>query len=116
MRSFFRIAFVLAPVFLDVQPTFPQGVADTLYREHVEYEDGKISVDFDQIPLAVALNAIQIKTGLQITVPPATESKLLNLRLSRLPALRQLRPHPRRPRAMTNPNRCSTTRLRPRPP
>ena len=85
MRSFFRIAFVLVPVFLDVQPTFPQGVADTLYREHVKYEGGKISVDFDQIPLGVALNAIQIKTGLQITVPPATESKLLNLRLSRLP-------------------------------
>ncbi|HUR44492.1 MAG TPA: hypothetical protein VMZ27_01355 [Candidatus Saccharimonadales bacterium] len=60
-------------------------MADILYRESVEYEDGKISVDFDQTPLGVALNAIQIKTGLQITVPPATESKLLNLRLSRLP-------------------------------
>ena len=85
MRSFFRIAFVLAPVFLDAQPAFPQAIADTLYRESVEYEDGKISVDFDQTPLGVALNAIQVKTGLQITVPPATESKLLNLRLSRLP-------------------------------
>ena len=62
-----------------------KDVADTLYRERVEYEDGKISVDFDQTPLGVALNAIQIKTGLQITVPPTTESKLLNLRLSRLP-------------------------------
>ena len=85
MRSFLRIAFVFAPVFLDAQPAFPQGVVDTLYRERVEYEDGKISVDFDQTPLGVALNAIQIKTGLQITVPPATESKILNLRLSRLP-------------------------------
>lgn len=85
MRSFFRIAFVLVPVFLDVQPAFPQVMADTLYRESVEYEDGKISVDFDQTPLGVALNAIQVKTGLQITVPPATESRLLNLRLSRLP-------------------------------
>ena len=73
------------PVFLDAQQAFTQDVVDTLYRERVEYEDGKISVDFDQTPLRVALNAIQIKTGLQITVPPTTESKLLNLRLSRLP-------------------------------
>ena len=85
MRSFLRIAFVFAPVFLDAQQAFTQGSVDTLYRERVEYEDGKISVDFDQTPLRVALNAIQIKTGLQITVPPTTESKLLNLRLSRLP-------------------------------
>ena len=85
MRSFLRIAFVVVPVFLDAESAFPQGVVDTLYRERVEYEDGKISVDFDHTPLGVALNAIQIKTGLQITVPPATESKILNLRLSRLP-------------------------------
>ena len=85
MRSFLRIAFVFASVFLDAQQAFTQGSVDTLYRERVEYEDGKISVDFDQTPLRVALNAIQIKTGLQITVPPTTESKLLNLRLSGLP-------------------------------
>src|SRR5215475_2844916 len=85
MRSFLRIAFVLAPMLLDFQPAFPQVIADTLYREYVEYEDGKISLDFDQTPLGVALHAIQLKTGLQITVPPATESRLLNVRLSRLP-------------------------------
>jgi hypothetical protein len=85
MRSLSRIGFALALAFLNVQPAFPQLIADTLYREWVEYEDGKISVDFDQTPLGVALNAIQVKTGLQITVPPATESKLLNLRLNRLP-------------------------------
>ena len=85
MRSLSRIGFALALAFSIVQQAFPQTIADTLYRERVEYEDGKISVDFDQTPLGVALNAIQIKTGLQITVPPATESKLLNLRLSRLP-------------------------------
>ncbi len=85
MRSLSRIGFALALAFSSVQPAFPQTIADTLYRESVEYEDGKITVDFDQTPLGVALNAIQVKTGLQITVPPATESKLLNLRLSRLP-------------------------------
>jgi hypothetical protein len=85
MRSLSRIGFALALAFSSVQQAFPQTIADTLYQESVEYEDGKISVDFDQTPLGVALNAIQIKTGLQITVPPTTESKFLNLRLSRLP-------------------------------
>jgi hypothetical protein len=85
MRSPSRIGFALALAFLNIQPAFPQLTADTLYRENVEYEDGKISVDFDQTPLEVALNAIQAKTGLQITVPTATESRFLNLRLSRLP-------------------------------
>jgi hypothetical protein len=85
MRSLSRIGFALALAFSSVQQAYTQTIADTLYRESVEYEDGKISVDFDQTPLGVALSAIQIKTGLQITVPPATESKLLNLRLSRLP-------------------------------
>jgi hypothetical protein len=85
MRSLSRIGFALALAFSSVQQAFSQTIADTLYRESVEYEDGKISIDFDQTPLGVALNAIQVKTGLQITVPPATESKLLNLRLSRLP-------------------------------
>lgn len=85
MQIFSKIGFTLAISFLGVEPAFPQAVEHSLYGERVEYEDGKISVDFDQTPLGVALNAIQIKTGLQITVPPATESKLLNLRLSRLP-------------------------------
>ena len=85
MRSPSRIGFALALAFLNVEPAFSQEVEDTLYRENVEYKDGKISIDFDQTPLEVALNAIQAKTGLQITVPPATESRLLNVRLSRLP-------------------------------
>lgn len=81
--NFLRIAFFV--VLVHAQPAFPQELADTLFREQVEYKDGKISVDFDQTPLAVALNAIQIKTGFEITLPPATESKLLSLRLSGLP-------------------------------
>lgn len=85
MRCVSQIGFALALTFLSVEPAFPQAMEDPFYRERVEYEDGKISVDFDRTPIGVALNAIQIKTGLQITVPPTTESKLLNLRLSRLP-------------------------------
>jgi hypothetical protein len=79
------MALVVVPMIAHAQPAFTQELVDTLYREQVEYKDGKISVDFDQIPLAVALNAIQIKTGFEITLPPATGGKLLSLRLNRLP-------------------------------
>lgn len=93
MRTVFRIGFAFALTFLGVQPAVPQTSEDLFYREQVEYKDGKISVDFDRTPLTVALNAIQIKTGFEITIPPATESKLLSLRLSGLslePAVRSL--------------------------
>lgn len=80
-----RMALVFAAVVAPGEAAFPQDLLDTLYREQVEYKDGKISVDFDQTPLAVALNAIQSKTGFEITLPPAIGSKLLSLRLSRLP-------------------------------
>jgi hypothetical protein len=85
VQSFSIIGLALALTFLSLGPVFAQVVEDLLYRERVEYQDGKLSVDFDQTPIGIALNAIQVKTGLQITVPQATESKLLNLRLSRLP-------------------------------
>jgi hypothetical protein len=84
--SLSRIGFAIAVGLLGVQPTFAQVLEeDPLHREWVEYEDGKISIDFDHIPLEVALNVIQVKTGLQIVIPAVTESKLLNLRLNQLP-------------------------------
>jgi hypothetical protein len=85
VQSFSTIGLTLALVFLPVGLAFTQVVEDLLYRERVEYQDGKLSVDFDQTPLEVALNAIQIKAGVQIVIPPVTEHKLLNLRLSQLP-------------------------------
>ena len=85
VQQFLTIGFALALGFLGVQPAFPQAEQDPLHREWVEYQDGRISVDFDQTPVAIALNAIQARTGLQIIIPSITESKLLNLRLSGLP-------------------------------
>jgi hypothetical protein len=85
VQSFSTTGLTLALVFLSVRPAFAQLVEDLFYRERVEYQDGKLSVDFDQTPLEVALNAIQVKAGVQIIIPPATEHKLLNMRLSRLP-------------------------------
>ncbi|HEY6366754.1 MAG TPA: DUF3106 domain-containing protein [Candidatus Binatia bacterium] len=85
MQSFSTIGLALTLVSLSLGPAFAQVVEDFFSRERVEYQDGKLSVDFDQTPLEVALNAIQIKAGVQIVIPPVTEHKLLNLRLSQLP-------------------------------
>ena len=86
MQSFSKIDFALALALFGVQPAFAQVVEeDPFHREWVEYEDGRISVDFDHIPVEIALNVIQVKTGVQIIIPAVTESKLLNLRLNQLP-------------------------------
>jgi hypothetical protein len=86
VQSFSKIDFALALALFGVQPAFAQVVEeDPLHREWVEYEDGRISVDFDHIPVEIALNVIQVKTGVQIIIPAVTESKLLNLRLNQLP-------------------------------
>ena len=86
MRNLSRIGFAFALALCGVQLAYAQVVEKGLFhREWVEYEDGRISVDFDHIPLEVALNVIQVKTGLQIVIPSVTESKLLNLRLNQLP-------------------------------
>ena len=85
MQIFSKIGLALALVFLSLGPARAQVVEDLFYRERVEYQDGKLSVDFAQTPLEVALNAIQVKAGVQIIIPPVTEYKLLNLRLSQLP-------------------------------
>lgn len=85
MQNFSTIGFALGLGFLGVQPALPQAAQESLHGEWVEYQDGRISIDFDQTPVAIALNAIQARTGLQIIVPSTTESKLLNLRLSGLP-------------------------------
>ena len=85
MQSFSTIVLALALVSLSLGPVFAQMAEDPFYRERVEYQDGKLSVDFDQTPLEVALSAIQVKAGVQIIIPPVTEYKLLNLRLSQLP-------------------------------
>lgn len=93
MQSLSRIGLAIALVFLSLEPAFPQAVEDPFYRESIEYQDGKISVVFDQTPIEVALSVIQAKTGLQIVIPPTRESRLLNLRLSKLalePAVRYL--------------------------
>jgi len=93
LQNFSAISIALALGFLSVQPALAQAPQDSFYREWVEYQDGRISVAFEQTPVPLALSAIQARTGLQIIIPPAQESKLVNLRLSGLalePAVRFL--------------------------
>jgi hypothetical protein len=71
--------------FSGIEPVLAEVVEDANDQDWVDYQDGKISVAFDQTPLEVALYAIRARTGFQIILPSATESKSLNLRLSRLP-------------------------------
>ncbi len=67
------------------EPAFSQDIADSPYREWVDYRDGEISFAFHQIPVEVALYAIRAQTGLQIIVPSSAATKLLNLQLDRAP-------------------------------
>jgi hypothetical protein len=85
VQSFSTIGLALTLVFLSLRPVLAQVVQDPFYRERVEYQDGKLSLDFDHTPLEVALNDIQIKAGVEIVVPPVTEHKLLNLRVRQIP-------------------------------
>ncbi len=65
-----------------IKPAFTQE--DIVYQ-WIDYQDGEISVAFDQAPVGIALNAIHARTGVRIVLPPAAENKLLNLHLNRLP-------------------------------
>ncbi len=86
MKGYLRIGFLLALLaFFGVKPAFSQGFEDFYYQPWVEYQDGEISVAFEQTPVEVAFRAIRQRTGFQIVLPPATRGQLLNLRLSRLP-------------------------------
>jgi hypothetical protein len=70
---------------LTAKPAFSQETADAFYQEWIDYRDGEISMAFNQIPVELALDAIRVRTGLQIIVPPVAGNKLLSLQLNRLP-------------------------------
>ena len=92
-QTFMILGLALALCLLSIQPAPAQAPQDSFYRQWVEYQDGRISVDFAQTPVPLALYAFQARTGLQIIIPSVHDSKLLNLRLSHLalePAVRFL--------------------------
>jgi hypothetical protein len=94
MNTYWRTGFFLVSLaFAVAAPTFAETASDDFYREWVDYRDGEISVDFDQTPVQFALHAIHAKTGFQIVMPSASETKAVSFRVSRQalePAMRSL--------------------------
>jgi len=85
MKSLLSIgAFLTLAASFNIQPVFSQDFEDVVYQ-WVDYRDGEISVTFDQAPIALALNVIHARTGVQIVLPAETKGQLVNLRLNRLP-------------------------------
>lgn len=85
MKSSLRNGFLLAlAAFVNIPPVFSQTVDDIVYQ-WVDYHDGEISVAFDQAPVGLALNVLHARAGIRIVLPASAQSRLLNLRLNRLP-------------------------------
>lgn len=86
MKKFTKIASVAGILaFVGIQAAFAQTAEEAFYQQWVDYSDDRISVAFDQIRVAEALDAILQKTGFQFILPSSADSKLLNLRLERSP-------------------------------
>src|SRR5215467_5870088 len=75
-------AVVTLLAIVGIKPAFAQE--DFVYQ-WVNYQDGEVSLAFDQAPVAVALNVIHARTGVKIVLPASAENKVLNLKLDRLP-------------------------------
>lgn len=81
-----NMAFFLALLTLGGVPSaFPQPAEEPISGRWVEFRNGQISLDFDQIPVYVALETIRAKTGVDIVLPPAVQHEFLNLQMSGLP-------------------------------
>jgi hypothetical protein len=68
---------------LSIQAVVAQTSEKAFDAQWVEYSDHHISVAFDRIPVADAVQAIREKTGFQFSLPSSADSKFLNLRLER---------------------------------
>jgi len=68
-----------------LSPALAQTGPDDFYRPWVDYRNGAVSLAFDQTPIPFAISAIHATTGFQIVVPPASATKVVNLKLSQQP-------------------------------
>jgi len=85
LKNFLPARWIVPLLLLAGKPVASQEIADTFYQEWVDYRDGEISMAFNQTPVEFALDAIRVRTGLQIVVPPAVGNKVLSLQLNRVP-------------------------------
>jgi hypothetical protein len=86
MKNLFKIASLAGVLAcIAIQEAVAQTSEEAFYQQWVEYRDDHLTVAFDRIPVILALQAIQQKTGFQFSLPASADSKLLNLRLERSP-------------------------------
>jgi hypothetical protein len=86
MKNLFKIASLAGVLAcIAIQEAVAQTSEEAFYQQWVEYRDDHLTVTFDRIPVILALQAIQQKTGFQFSLPASADSKLLNLRLERSP-------------------------------
>lgn len=83
MKHYLKVGMLLAP--LATTSAFAQSGEADPYQEWVDVKNGEVSVAFNHTPVRFALAAFHAKTGLNIVVPPSTESQIVNLRLDRQP-------------------------------
>jgi hypothetical protein len=79
------IVFFILTACPGIRPAFAQILDDAVYNSWVEYQNGEVSIKFDETPVDLAVEAIRARTGFQIVIPAAAERKFLNLRLNKLP-------------------------------
>jgi hypothetical protein len=68
-----------------VSPAHSQNAAEDFYRPWVDYRNGAVSLAFVQTPIPFALSALHATTGFQIVIPPASDKKLINLKITQQP-------------------------------
>jgi len=70
---------------LFISPAHSQSDDNDFYRPWVDYRNGAISLAFERTPIPFALSALHATTGFQIVIPPASERKLINLKINQQP-------------------------------
>lgn len=79
-------AFVFALLTaLRISSAGAQTETDDFYRHWVNYRNGAVSLAFERTPIPFALSALHATTGFQIVIPPASERKLINLKIDQQP-------------------------------
>ena len=68
-----------------ISPAHPQSDTENFYRHWVDYRNGAVSLAFVQTPIPFALSALHATTGFQIVIPPASDKKLINLKITEQP-------------------------------
>ena len=70
---------------LFISPAHSQSDDNDFYRPWVDYRNGAISLAFERTPIPFALSALHATTGFQIVIPPASDKKLINLKITEQP-------------------------------